>query len=176
MNSIQTTEINELQVSELRDEEHPSREQGPSLSAPPGAEFLANSSAPTRGGGQKLGEENDAEGGIDAIIPPHSIKSAFGGRPRILNEGLKALLCQLLSDGLSRRQAAIALDIVHSTIANEMVRDTAFAAKVAKAEELSVIKPLQAIARASEKNWRAAAWLMARNENRLRRMAEKKEE
>jgi hypothetical protein len=97
-----------------------------------------------------------------------SPEPARRGRPTVMDEEVKRQVCLLLSVGLSRRQAAAYVDIVHTTIANAIERDEEFAARVERAEQMSVIKPLLTIATASRKNWHAAAWLAERNERRLK--------
>ncbi len=97
------------------------------------------------------------------------------GRPVVIDEELQSKVCLLLSLGLSRRQAASYLDIVHSTIANAMQRDPEFAASVERAEEVSTAAPLVTLALVSRRNWRAAAWLLARHEKR-EAAAKKKEQ
>lgn len=78
----------------------------------------------------------------------------------------------LLALGLSRRQTAAYLNIVHGTIANAIDREPEFAERVARAEQMAVIKPTLTVAAAGQKNYRAAIWLINRNERRLRQSEE----
>ena len=89
------------------------------------------------------------------------------GRPSIVDEPLKEQICLLLSLGLSRRQAAAYSNTTHVTIANAIQREPEFAERVDRAEQMSVAKPILTIADLSRKNWRAAVWLLTRNERRL---------
>lgn len=80
-----------------------------------------------------------------------------GRRPK-LNGELKSRVCFLLGLGLSRRQAALAVDVDHATITHAAERDPDFSRALARAEEFSTMRPAIALATAGLSNWRAAAW------------------
>lgn len=104
------------------------------------------------------------EGGPATPSPPQENR---GGRPTVMTQEMKGRVYLLLTLGLSRRQAAAYLGIVHTTIANAIERDADFAEGVVRAEQMSVIKPIITVAEASKSNWRAAAWLMRHNQRRV---------
>jgi hypothetical protein len=80
------------------------------------------------------------------------------GRPPKLNAELKSRVCFLLGLGLSRRQAALAVDVDHATITHAAQGDPDFSRALARAEEFSRMRPAIALAAAGLSNWRAAAW------------------
>ncbi|MCE9525571.1 MAG: hypothetical protein K8R36_05905 [Planctomycetales bacterium] len=80
-----------------------------------------------------------------------------GRRPK-LNAELKSRVCFLLGLGLSRRQAALAVDIDQATITHAAQNDADFSRALARAEEFSTMRPAIALATAGLSNWRAAAW------------------
>jgi hypothetical protein len=80
------------------------------------------------------------------------------GRPPKLNGELKSRVCFLLGLGLSRRQAALAVDIDQATITHAAQGDPDFSRALARAEEFSKMRPAIALAAAGLSNWRAAAW------------------
>lgn len=80
------------------------------------------------------------------------------GRPPKLNSELKSRVCFLLGLGLSRRQAALAVDVDHATITHAAQNDPDFSRALARAEEFSRMRPAIALAAAGLSNWRAAAW------------------
>ncbi|MFN0018059.1 MAG: hypothetical protein ACKVP0_07360 [Pirellulaceae bacterium] len=80
------------------------------------------------------------------------------GRPPKLNGELKSRVCFLLGLGLSRRQAALAVDIDQATITHAAQNDPDFSRALARAEAFSTMRPAIALATAGLSNWRAAAW------------------
>lgn len=82
------------------------------------------------------------------------------GRPKTLTPDLCEELCLLLSVGLSRRQAAAYLGVNHSTISYAAQRDAELAEDLHRAEELAMVKSMMTVFAESQKNWRAAAWLL----------------
>jgi hypothetical protein len=68
--------------------------------------------------------------------------------------------CLLLSVGFSRREASAYLGVDQSTVSRTIGRDPDLAFSVQRAEELSAMKPLITVMAESQKNWRAAAWLL----------------
>ena len=138
--------------------------------------------APTceEGGGAKLREEVGANAGLTTVCENQPAefcttenKRADGeelsalavlaqvarvGRPPKLTAELKSRVCFLLGLGLSRRQAALAVDVDHATITHAAQNDPDFSRALARAEEFSRMRPAIALAAAGLKNWRAAAW------------------
>jgi hypothetical protein len=80
------------------------------------------------------------------------------GRPPKFTAELKSRVCFLLGLGLSRRQAALAVDIDQATITHAAQGDPDFSRALARAEEFSQMRPAIALAAAGLSNWRAAAW------------------
>ena len=98
------------------------------------------------------------------------------GRPPKLNGELKSRVCFLLGLGLSRRQAALAVDIDQATITHAAQGDPDFSRALERAEEFSKMRPTLALAAAGLKNWRAAAWeLRIQKKQPLRRTPEEME-
>ena len=100
------------------------------------------------------------EGADDEELSALSVLSQMArvGRPPKLNAELKSRVCFLLGLGLSRRQAALAVDVDHATIIHAAERDPDFSRAVERAEEFSKMRPAIALATAGLSNWRAAAW------------------
>ena len=73
--------------------------------------------------------------------------------------------------GISRRTATQYVGCLHTAIAiaNEAKRDPQFAHEMRQAEIQSNTVPLTEIYRATQSNWRAAAWLVQRQERSRRR-------
>jgi hypothetical protein len=92
--------------------------------------------------------------------------TARRGRPRILDDKLKGVIAGMLVLGISRRTAAKYVGCHHQTISNEAKRDPLFARDMQQAEIQSRTIPLTKIYAAAESNWRAAAWLVQREERR----------
>jgi hypothetical protein len=90
------------------------------------------------------------------------------GRPPKLNAELKSRVCFLLGLGLSRRQAAVAVDIDQATITHAAQGDPDFSRALARAEEFSRVRPAIALAAAGLSNWRAAAWELTHKPEVLR--------
>lgn len=100
------------------------------------------------------------EGADDEELSALSVLSQVarvGRRPK-LNGELKSRVCFLLGLGLSRRQAALAVDIDQATITHATQNDSDFSRAVERAEEFSKMRPAIALAAAGLSNWRAAAW------------------
>ncbi len=100
------------------------------------------------------------EGADDEQLSPLSVLTQLAriGRPPKLNAELKSRVCFLLGLGLSRRQAALAVDVDHATITHAAQNDPDFSRALARAEEFSRMRPAIALAAAGLSNWRAAAW------------------
>ena len=101
---------------------------------------------------------------LDALTEPHSL----GGRPPKLTADLKRKVCKLLCLGISRRQAAIIMDIDQATITHAAERDPDFGRALVRAEEFSSLGPKMAIAAAGLRDWRAAAWLLTHQQTHPR--------
>ncbi len=86
------------------------------------------------------------------------VQMARVGRPPKLNAEIKSRVCFFLGLGLSRRQAALAVDIDQATITHATQSDPDFSRAVERAEEFSKMRPAIALAAAGLSNWRAAAW------------------
>src|SRR6185436_12926330 len=103
-------------------------------------------------------EKNEGADGDE--LSPLSVLARLArvGRPPKLNGELKSRVCFLLGLGLSRRQAALAVDIDQATITHAAQNDPDFSRALARAEEFSRMRPAIALAAAGLSNWRAAAW------------------
>jgi len=88
------------------------------------------------------------------------------GRPPKLNAELKNRACILLCLGLSRRQAAVWLDVDAATITHAAQSDADFGRALERAEEFRRSCPTVAMTAAALKNWRAAAWLLTHEQNK----------
>jgi len=82
------------------------------------------------------------------------------GRPEALDAPSRKKVLLLLTLGYTRALAAAELGISRSTIHRTMQRDDDFRQQVLDAEELFERTPLLTIIEASQRHWRAAAWLM----------------
>lgn len=92
------------------------------------------------------------------------------GRPRVIDDGVRELLVGLVGMGCSRKQAARHVGVGASTLFAALKADEGFAAKVRRAEMQQDITPLRRILEHSQKSWRAAAWILERqNPNRYAR-------
>ena len=152
--------------------------------APSTPQQAASASQPKEAGGQEIEEllarigapRGDSIGQKIQDLLAKNPLPVRRGRPPVMDDEVKSKVCLLLSIGLSRRQAASYLDVVHSTIANAMQRDPEFAAGVQRAEEVGAARPLVAIVTASQKHWRAAAWLLNHNKRRRAHSSEENQE
>ena len=116
--------------------------------------------------------EKNSEGAAEAF----SIESVLAslsparfvrtGRPPKLTAELKNRACILLCLGLSRRQAAVWLDVDAATITHAAQSDADFGRALERAEEFRRGCPTVAMAAAALKNWRAAAWLLTHQQNK----------
>ena len=84
------------------------------------------------------------------------------GRKPKLDARKKDIVCGLLAIGCSRRTAARYVGCSPATIRREAIRDAEFAQQLRRAETMVEVSQLRAIHGASEKNWRAGAWLLER--------------
>jgi hypothetical protein len=83
----------------------------------------------------------------------------------VLDEAKRQKIVALLSNGSSRRVAAGVVGCAPSTITRTAARDPQFAGQVARAARNVEIESLRAIRAAGQdkRHWRAAAWLLERN-------------
>lgn len=86
------------------------------------------------------------------------------GRRPVLDEAKKQQVCSILALGGSRRTAAWFVGCATSTITRAGQLDEAFRQAMIQAEAQAELFYLRYIQQGSEKNWRAAAWLL---ENRF---------
>jgi len=81
-------------------------------------------------------------------------------RPRLLDETKQREICALVSAGCSLMTAARYVGCSTTTIRREALRNVAFDDRLRRAELTAQFSPLQAMRRAADKHWRAAAWLL----------------
>jgi hypothetical protein len=82
------------------------------------------------------------------------------GRPPVLDDANRRLLCALLTAGCSRAEAARYAGCTVNTLRRTAARDAAFAAQLQQAEIGRQLNELEKVRGASNKSWRAAAWLL----------------
>ncbi|MCO6045691.1 helix-turn-helix domain-containing protein [Aeoliella sp. ICT_H6.2] len=87
-------------------------------------------------------------------------------RPRVLDDVKKGEITALISAGMSMASIARYVDCDRKTIKRERTVDEDFDLRVRRAEMAVQLKPLQAIQRKADTHWRAAAWLLDRQEKR----------
>jgi len=85
-------------------------------------------------------------------------------RPRVLDDTKKGEIAALLTAGMSMASAARYVGCDRKTIRRERAVDEAFDDRIRRARMASELKPLQAIREAAGKHWRAAAWLLERQD------------
>jgi hypothetical protein len=85
-----------------------------------------------------------------------------GGRPRLLNEVKQREVCALVSAGCGIEGAARYVGCAASTIRREAERNPQFNQALRSAHLSAELNPLNALRRAAQKHWRAAAWLLER--------------
>ncbi|MGI8979800.1 MAG: hypothetical protein ACR2FY_11300 [Pirellulaceae bacterium] len=104
------------------------------------------------------------ESALSSLSPARFVRT---GRPPKLDAELKNRACILLCLGLSRRQAAVWLDVDAGTITHAAQSDPDFGRALERAEEFRRSCPTVAMMAAALKNWRAAAWLLKHQETKL---------
>ncbi|TWT75808.1 hypothetical protein Pla123a_25900 [Posidoniimonas polymericola] len=90
-------------------------------------------------------------------------------RPRVLDEGKQREVCALLTAGMTVREAADYLGCCEKTIRREQRRDEGFDERVRRARMHARLGPLQAVRQAAATHWRAAAWLVDRQDRQEER-------
>jgi len=104
---------------------------------------------------------------VDEFPTPHSESptsdppsKSRGGRPRVLDNAKKAKIIAYFEMGLSQRQAAGMIGVDPRTVANERKRDPDFDEECLYANRRGACRPLLKVIQASNRSWRAAAWLV----------------
>lgn len=93
------------------------------------------------------------------------------GRPRAIDPQKRELICGLVSMGMSRYRAARHVGVGRVTMYRTAKRDEEFERQVREAELKKELSPLQQIRLHMPKDWRAAAWVMERqNEEWAKRL------
>jgi hypothetical protein len=95
-----------------------------------------------------------------AIALPPEAPIKLRGRPATLTPERLEQLCQLLSLGFSRAQAAAYLGVDRSAVTHAANRDPDLKAELQRAEEVSDLQPQLTVIAEARKNGRAAAWLL----------------
>ncbi|TWT65904.1 hypothetical protein Pla123a_48150 [Posidoniimonas polymericola] len=85
-------------------------------------------------------------------------------RPRVLDEGKQREVCALLTAGMTMGEAAAYVGCCEKTIGREQTRDEGFDERVRRARMAARLGPLQAVRQAAATHWRAAAWLVDRQD------------
>ena len=101
------------------------------------------------------------------VVKQESVPNSRRNQALSLSEEDRFLLC--LSLGHSLRQAAAHVGVHHTTMVKRAKRDAEFAQAMALARQQARTDPLLAVRTASQKSWRAAAWLLEYLERRERR-------
>ncbi|TWT78043.1 hypothetical protein Pla123a_18430 [Posidoniimonas polymericola] len=91
------------------------------------------------------------------------------GRPRVLDEGKQREVCALLTSGMTFGEAAAYVGCCEKTIRREQRRDEDFDERVRRARMAARLGPLQAVRQAAATHWRAAAWLVDRQDRQEER-------
>lgn len=86
------------------------------------------------------------------------------GRPRVLDEAKRREICALVSAGAGIQSAARYVGCSRSTVYHEAQQDEEFRQQLRRAKATVALSPLQALRRAYQENWRAAAWMLERTE------------
>lgn len=89
-----------------------------------------------------------------------AVKSPDALEPWRVPEETIAQVLTYVACGYSLRQAAAAVGRSHSTFVKLKQRDPKFACRLLQHRELARDKPLRQVLQASERSWRAAAWLL----------------
>ena len=86
------------------------------------------------------------------------------GRPVVFDEVKRAEFVGMLKTGCTIRYAARRVGVDPATVRNACQKDPLFAEHVDRAQQERDILSVRRIQNAGEKSWRAAAWLLERNE------------
>lgn len=88
------------------------------------------------------------------------------GRPRVLDEEKKSEICALVTAGMSLTKVADYVGCDRKTIYREREQDEQFDQRMRRAGLACDLKPLEAMRRAASTHWRAAAWMIDRQDRR----------
>ena len=88
------------------------------------------------------------------------------GRPKVLDDVKKREVCALVTAGMSLGKVARYVGCCRRTILNERDRDADFDQRMRRAELAAELSPMEAMRRAASTHWRAAAWILDRQERR----------
>ena len=108
-------------------------------------------------------------------LPPPTLPGKRGPK-RLITPAVAEQLCMLLSIGLSRRNAALYLNISPGTITNAVARDPALGEDLKQAEEMALIHPELTIIAEARRNWKAAIWYLEYKGKNPRPMSEEEKE
>ena len=122
------------------------------------------------------GKPSAAEIAATEFSLPPAAPINLGGRPPVITPEVLEQMCELLSLGFTRAQAAAHLGIDRSTVTRTAQRDPELAAELERAEEASELQPQLTIIAEARKNWRAAVWLIEHKAKRRRPSRADKEE
>jgi hypothetical protein len=86
------------------------------------------------------------------------------GRPQALNDDKRAIVCSLMAEGASLRQAARFVECDPNSIRRDAKRNDEFRRQLEKAKSEAKMQPLQTLHEAAKTDWRAALKLMERLE------------
>jgi hypothetical protein len=89
---------------------------------------------------------------------------AATGRPKALNHHKRAIVCSLLAEGASLRQAARCVECDPNSIRRAAKRNDEFRRQLEKAKSEAKVHPLHTLHQAAKTDWRAALKLMERLE------------
>ncbi len=84
------------------------------------------------------------------------------GRIRVLDEAKQREICALIATGCSLEAAASYVECAPNTIRREADRNPDFGRRLREARLQAQLSPLQAMRKAANNHWRAAAWMLER--------------
>ncbi len=84
------------------------------------------------------------------------------GRPRTLDDVKRGQICALIAAGCGLAAAARFVGCSTNTVRREGLRNEQFRDELRNAEVRAQLNPLQALQKAAKSHWRAAAWLLER--------------
>lgn len=84
------------------------------------------------------------------------------GRLRVLDDAKQREVCALISTGCSIQAAASYVGCAPNTIRREIDRNPEFDRRYRQARLQAQLSPLQAMRKAANSHWRAAAWMLER--------------
>lgn len=87
-------------------------------------------------------------------------------RPKVLDDVKKREICALVTAGMSLTKVARYVGCHRRTIYNEQQRDPEFAQRMRRAGLAAELNPLETMRRKAATHWRAAAWMIERQDRR----------